>query len=127
MPWLSSQCDGPCLLRLGSWYVSMRGGNAPRTTPLLVMSQVSGDVGCTENFWHARENIFGGGPLRSGRCLVRILKSSTCGARSRWRGLMLNGTNDLTLIQFCMTLTDRDEIIQYLTAYLGSCGVVDLI
>lgn len=32
----------------------------------------------------------------------------------------LNGTVDLTLIQFCMTLTDRDEIRQYLTAYLGS-------
>ena len=32
----------------------------------------------------------------------------------------LNGTDDLTLIQFCMTLTDRDEIRQYLTAYLGS-------
>jgi len=32
----------------------------------------------------------------------------------------LNGSEDLTLVQFCMTLTDRDEIRQYLTAYLGS-------
>jgi hypothetical protein len=37
----------------------------------------------------------------------------------------LNGTDDLTLIQFCMTLTDRDEIRQYLTAYLGSTPQVN--
>ena len=32
----------------------------------------------------------------------------------------LNGSDDLTLVSFCMTLTDRDEIRQYLTAYLGN-------
>jgi hypothetical protein len=37
----------------------------------------------------------------------------------------LNGTDDLTLIQFCMTLTDRDEIRQYLAAYLGSTPQVN--
>ena len=31
-----------------------------------------------KSFGDERENIFGGGPLRSGRCLVPILKSSTC-------------------------------------------------
>jgi hypothetical protein len=37
----------------------------------------------------------------------------------------LNGSNDLTLIQFCMTLTDAEEIRQYLTAYLGSTAQVN--
>jgi len=32
----------------------------------------------------------------------------------------LNGSEDLTLVAFCMTLTDPMEIKQYLTAYLGS-------
>jgi hypothetical protein len=32
----------------------------------------------------------------------------------------LSGNDDLTLIAFCMTLTDPTEIRQYLTAYLGS-------
>lgn len=32
----------------------------------------------------------------------------------------INGSDDLTLVSFCMTLTDPSEIRQYLTAYLGS-------
>lgn len=32
----------------------------------------------------------------------------------------LNGSDDLTLVSFCMTLNDPAEIRQYLTAYLGS-------
>ena len=32
----------------------------------------------------------------------------------------LSGNDDLTLVAFCMTLTDPAEIKQYLTAYLGS-------
>lgn len=31
----------------------------------------------------------------------------------------LNGTEDLTLVSFCMSLQDPDEIHQYLTVYLG--------
>ena len=34
--------------------------------------------------------------------------------------LKLNGSDDLTLIAFCMTLTDATEIRQYLQAYLGT-------
>jgi GYF domain len=37
----------------------------------------------------------------------------------------LNGTDDLTLVAFCMSLTDADEIRQYLTAYLGSTPQVN--
>lgn len=37
----------------------------------------------------------------------------------------LNGTDDLTLVTFCMTLSDQDEIRQYLTAYLGSTPQVN--
>lgn len=37
----------------------------------------------------------------------------------------LNNSDDLTLVQFCMTLTDKDEIRQYLTAYLGSTPQVN--
>lgn len=37
----------------------------------------------------------------------------------------INGSDDLTLVQFCMTLTDSDEIRQYLTAYLGSTPPVN--
>ena len=37
----------------------------------------------------------------------------------------LNGTDDLTLVSFCMTLVDKDEIRQYLTAYLGSSPQVN--
>lgn len=37
----------------------------------------------------------------------------------------LNGTDDLTLVSFCMTLTDPVEIRQYLTAYLGSSPQVN--
>jgi len=37
----------------------------------------------------------------------------------------LNGSDDLTLVAFCMTLTDPDEIRQYLTAYLGSSPQVN--
>jgi GYF domain len=37
----------------------------------------------------------------------------------------LNGTDDLTLIAFCMTLSDSEEIRQYLTAYLGSTPQVN--
>jgi GYF domain len=38
----------------------------------------------------------------------------------------LNGTDDLTLVAFCMTLTDSEEIRQYLTAYLGSTPQVNV-
>jgi len=38
---------------------------------------------------------------------------------------MLNGSDDLTLVSFCMTLTDPIEIRQYLTAYLGSTPQVN--
>ena len=34
--------------------------------------------------------------------------------------MKLNGTDDLTLVSFCMTLSNASEIRQYLTAYLGS-------
>ena len=37
----------------------------------------------------------------------------------------LNGTDDLTLVSFCMTLNDASEIRQYLTAYLGSTPQVN--
>lgn len=37
----------------------------------------------------------------------------------------LNGSDDLTLVAFCMTLTDSVEIRQYLTAYLGSTTQVN--
>lgn len=37
----------------------------------------------------------------------------------------LNGSEDLTLVAFCMTLTDPVEIKQYLTAYLGSSPQVN--
>jgi hypothetical protein len=37
----------------------------------------------------------------------------------------LNGSDDLTLVTFCMTLTDPIEIRQYLTAYLGSTPQVN--
>ena len=37
----------------------------------------------------------------------------------------LNGTDDLTLVGFCMTLNDAEEIRQYLTAYLGSTPQVN--
>ena len=37
----------------------------------------------------------------------------------------INGSDDLTLVQFCLTLTDSDEIRQYLTAYLGSTPQVN--
>ncbi|CAB9498286.1 GYF domain [Seminavis robusta] len=37
----------------------------------------------------------------------------------------LNGTEDLTLVSFCMTLTDAIEIRQYLTTYLGSTPEVN--
>lgn len=32
----------------------------------------------------------------------------------------INGKDDLTLLEFCMSLTDASEIRQYLAAYLGS-------
>jgi len=37
----------------------------------------------------------------------------------------INGSNDLTLIAFCMTLNDASEIRQYLTTYLGSNSQVN--
>jgi len=37
----------------------------------------------------------------------------------------LNGTDDLTLVAFCMTLNDADEIRQYFAAYLGSTPQVN--
>ena len=37
----------------------------------------------------------------------------------------LIGSDDLILVSFCMTLTDRDEIRQYLTACLGSTPQVN--
>lgn len=37
----------------------------------------------------------------------------------------LNGSEDLTLVAFCMTLADPVEIKQYLTAYLGSTPQVN--
>lgn len=37
----------------------------------------------------------------------------------------LNGTDDLTLVSFCMTLNDATEIRQYLTTYLGSTPQVN--
>ena len=49
-------------------------------------------------------------------------------ALEKWcKGQMrqLNGSDDLTLVSFCMTLTDQDEIRQYLTAYLGATKPVE--
>lgn len=37
----------------------------------------------------------------------------------------INGSNDLTLVAFCMTLNDANEIRQYLTTYLGSTPQVN--
>ena len=37
----------------------------------------------------------------------------------------LNGSDDLTLVSFCMTLNDPAEIRQYLTAYLGSAPQIN--
>jgi hypothetical protein len=37
----------------------------------------------------------------------------------------INGSEDLTLIAFCMTLNDANEIRQYLTTYLGSTPQVN--
>mmetsp|Transcript_9381 Transcript_9381/g.17885 ORF Transcript_9381/g.17885 Transcript_9381/m.17885 type:complete len:1095 (+) Transcript_9381:153-3437(+) len=39
--------------------------------------------------------------------------------------MKLNGTDDLTLVSFCMTLNDPSEIRQYLTAYLGTGSQVN--
>lgn len=39
--------------------------------------------------------------------------------------LKLNGTDDLTLVSFCMSLNDPVEIRQYLTAYLGTTPAVN--
>jgi len=38
---------------------------------------------------------------------------------------LINGSNDLTLVAFCMTLDDASEIRQYLTTYLGSTPQVN--
>ena len=38
---------------------------------------------------------------------------------------VINGSDDLTLVSFCMTLSDQAEIKQYLTAYLGSTPQVN--
>ena len=52
------------------------GGNAPSDPPSLVTSWAHP---FQKSFLaNERENIFGGEPLRSSRCLVHILKSSTC-------------------------------------------------
>jgi hypothetical protein len=52
------------------------GGNAPSDPPSLVTSWAHP---FQKSFLaNERENIFGGKPLRSSRCLVHILKSSTC-------------------------------------------------
>lgn len=37
----------------------------------------------------------------------------------------INGSDDLTLIAFCMTLNDANEIRQYLTTYLGATSQVN--
>jgi hypothetical protein len=37
----------------------------------------------------------------------------------------INGSDDLTLVAFCMTLEDANEIRQYLTTYLGSTSQVN--
>lgn len=37
----------------------------------------------------------------------------------------INGSEDLTLVAFCMTLTDANEIRQYLTTYLGGTSAVN--
>ena len=39
--------------------------------------------------------------------------------------MKLNGTDDLTLVSFCMSLDDPNEIRQYLAAYLGSSPSVN--
>lgn len=44
-------------------------------------------------------------------------------AMAAWASVQLrkiNGKDDLTLLEFCMSLTDASEIRQYLAAYLGS-------
>jgi len=39
--------------------------------------------------------------------------------------MKINGTDDLTLVSFCMTLNDASEVRQYLTTYLGSTAQVN--
>ena len=49
-------------------------------------------------------------------------------ALEKWcKGQMqkINGSDDLTLVAFCMTLNDANEIRQYLTTYLGASGPVN--
>ncbi len=38
----------------------------------------------------------------------------------------INGSDDLTLVGFCMTLPDANEIRQYLTTYLGATHQVNI-
>jgi len=44
---------------------------------------------------------------------------------SREQMKKISGSDDLTLVSFCMTLNDSSEIKQYLTAYLGSTPQVN--
>ncbi len=49
-------------------------------------------------------------------------------ALERWckeKMQQINGSTDLTLVAFCMTLNDASEIRQYLTTYLGSTSQVN--
>lgn len=50
-------------------------------------------------------------------------RSGMSPAMASWASQQLkkmNGKDDLTLLEFCMSLTDASEIRQYLAAYLGS-------
>ena len=51
--------------------------------------------------------------------------SPTMEAWCREQLIRLNGSDDLTLASFCMTLKDSNEIHQYLSAYLGNSSEVN--
>ena len=58
-----------------------------------------------------------------GAGFVLFGRSGMPAAMSSWASQQLkkiNGKDDLTLLEFCMSLTDASEIRQYLAAYLGS-------
>jgi PERQ amino acid-rich with GYF domain-containing protein len=101
---------------------------AAKSTPAAVLTNPSGVTPAVagrsgQPLQTAQGKATGGTQQAGGASAAEEFGAAMSPSLERWckdQMMKLNGSDDLTLVSFCMTLNDPSEIRQYLAAYLGS-------
>lgn len=118
------------------------GGAAAKAPAAAVVSPMPVDAGVTSTqkinanaAWNMKQAAAASAPTTATKQAQKAAAVDNFGANGQMTSTMekwckdqmqkLNGSDDLTLVTFCMTLTDSDEIRQYLAAYLGATPQVN--